>query len=108
MREKVKLVKKYSDHTCGALEIMKALSDRLPEGIELSSWHFERNDSENSDGGVTVSGEADSAALVYQFKNSLIESGMFARVELQGPSAGRGGRQRFDIECLFEAEEDEP
>jgi hypothetical protein len=33
---------------------------------------------------------------------------MFARVELQGPSAGRGGRQRFDIECLFEAEEDEP
>jgi hypothetical protein len=70
--------------------------------IELSSWNFKRAD------GVKFSGEADSAALVYQFKNSLIESGMFARVELQGPSAGRGGRQRFDIECLFEAEEDEP
>ena len=108
-KEKVELVRKYSDHSRGALEVMLRVSGCLPmpedantSCIELSSWNFKRED------GVKFSGEADSAALVYQFKNSLIESGMFARVELQGPSAGRGGRQRFDIECLFEAEEDEP
>ena len=105
-KEKVELVRKYSDHSRGALEVMLQVSSCLPmpEGlptscIELSSWNFKRKD------GVKFSGEADSAALVYQFKNALIDNGLFAVVELQGPSAGRGGRQRFDIECKFEAEE---
>ena len=51
MRDKVKVVQKYSDHSRGALEIMKAVSDclPLPDGadsscIELSSWSFKRED----------------------------------------------------------------
>ncbi len=107
-KEKVDVVRKYSDHSRGALEIMKAVSDRLPlpEGadsscIELNSWNFKRNDS------VRFSGEADSAALVYQFKDALIASEIFAKVELQGPSAGRGNRQRFDIDCRFHGDEEE-
>ena len=107
-KEKVNLVRKYSDHGRGALEVMREVSARLPlpedadsSCIELSSWNFKRED------GVRVSGEADSAALVYQFKDALIESGLFAVVELQGPSAGKGGRHRFDIDCRFEAEEAE-
>ena len=107
MKEKVDLVRKYSDHARGALETMKTVSDLLPlpEGsdsscIELNSWNFRRED------GVRFSGEADSAQLVYQFKDALIDCGVFARVELQGPSAGKGGRQRFDIDCRFEAEEE--
>ncbi len=107
-KEKVDVVRKYSDHSRGALEIMKAVSDRLPlpEGsdtscVELNSWNFKRNDS------VRFSGEADSAALVYQFKDALIASEIFAKVELQGPSAGRGNRQRFDIDCRFHGDEEE-
>lgn len=107
-KEKVDVVTKYSDHSRGALEIMKAVSDRLPlpEGassscIELNSWNFKRED------GLRISGEADSPGLVYQFKDALIESGVFAVVELHGPSAGRGGRQRFDIDCRFHGEEEE-
>ena len=107
MKEKVDLVRKYSDHGRGALETMKTVSDLLPlpEGassscIELGSWNFKRGE------GVKFSGEADSAALVYQFKDALIECGMFAQVDLQGPSAGKGGRQHFDIDCRFEAKED--
>mgnify|MGYP003293717713 CR=1 FL=1 len=107
-KEKVTLVRKYSDHGRGALEVMREVSERLPlpedadsSCIELSSWNFKRED------GVRVSGEAESAALVYQFKDALIESGLFAAVELQGPSAGKGGRHRFDIDCRFEAEEEE-
>ena len=110
MREKVKLVQKYSDHSRGALEIMKALSDRLPEGIELGSWNFEREDADAGRGGVTVSGEADSANLVYEFKDAMSElkigdENLFGTVNLRGPTAGRGGRQRFDLECRFAAEE---
>lgn len=107
MKEKVDLVRKYSDHARGALETMKMVSDLLPlpEGsdsscIELGSWNFRRED------GVKFSGEADSAQLVYQFKDALIDCGLFAQVNLQGPSAGKGGRQRFDIDCRFEGEEE--
>ena len=107
-KDKVTLVRKYSDHARGALETMKAVSDLLPlpEGsdsscIELNSWSFKREE------GVRFSGEAESAQLVYQFKDALIESGLFAKVDLNGPSAGKGNRQRFDIDCRFEAEEDE-
>lgn len=107
-KEKVNLVRKYSDHSRGALEIMLAVSSclPLPEGsdtscIELNSWNFKRED------GVRFSGEADTAALVYQFKDALIDSGIFAQVNLQGPSAGKGNRQRFDIDCRFEGEEEE-
>ena len=111
MKEKVDLVRKYSDHARGALETMKMVSDQLPEKdnpsrIELTSWNFRREDGEQS-GGVKFSGEADSTALVYQFKDALVDCGLFAQVDLQGPSAGKGGRQRFDIDCRFEGEEQE-
>ena len=113
MKEKVDLVRKYSDHARGALETMKMVSDLLPlpEGsdsscIELNSWNFRREDGEHS-GGVKFSGEADSTARVYQFKDALVDCGLFAQVDLQGPSAGKGGRQRFDIDCRFEGEEEE-
>ena len=112
MREKVKLVQKYSDYSKGALEIMKALSDRLPEGIELGSWNFERENAEEGRGGVVVSGEADSANLVYEFKDAMSElkigdENLFATVNLRGPTAGKGGKQRFDLECRFLSEEAE-
>ena len=113
MKEKVDLVRKYSDHARGALETMKMVSDLLPlpDGadstcIELNSWNFRREDGDRS-GGVKFSGEADSTALVYQFKDALVDCGLFAQVDLQGPSAGKGGRQRFDIDCRFEGEEEE-
>lgn len=108
MRDKVRLVQKYSDHARGALEIMKAVSDRLPQGITLTSWTFRRDD------GVKVSGEADEAELVYRFKDNMSEAGVegdgervFPTVILNGPSAGKGGKQKFDLECSYATEEGE-
>lgn len=110
MREKVRLVQKYSDHSRGALEIMKAISDRLPEGVELTSWNFKRDE------GVKFSGEATAAPAVYQLKNQLLEMAevgedgepgerIFADVRLTGPTKAKG-KERFDIECLYEKEEE--
>lgn len=117
MKEKTELVRKYSDHSRGALEIMKAVSDRLPQGISLLNWNFKRGE------GVRFSGEADTAELVYQFKDVLTAIDMtadgdddgepsgnrlFASVVLTGPSA-RGAKQKFDIDCRYQAEgEEEP
>ena len=107
-RDKVNLIHKYSDHARGALEIMKALSDRLPEGVTLSSWNFRRED------GVKVSGEADSAEAVYAFKDAMDEMSagegedaerIFGEVLLNGPSASKG-RYRFDLDCRYAKEEE--
>ena len=60
-----------------------------------------------------MSGEADEAEFVYKFKDNMSEAGsedgdesVFASVTLNGPSAGRGGKQKFDLECRYELEEE--
>lgn len=115
MKEKTDIVRKYSDHARGALEIMKALSDRLPEGIELSSWDYRRED------GVSVAGEAEGESVVYDFKDAIAKMGLegseeneeeeageaiFPVVNLNGLSASKNG-QKFRLECLYKGEETE-
>lgn len=105
MKEKVNLVRKYSDHAHGALEIMKAISDRLPNGVELNSWNFKREDDSMTDTGLRISGEAMDAALIYKFKDIVIDMDVFPIVNLIGPSASKGGKQKFDLDCKFVNEE---
>ena len=109
MKAKVDLIHKYSDHARGALEIMKALSDRLPEGVTLSGWNYSRDE------GVRVSGDAETAEAVYAFKDEMDEMAdgedgegerIFGTVELNGPNASKGG-YRFDLDCQYKTEEDE-
>ena len=107
MRDKVRLVQKYSDHSRGALEGMKAVSDRLPQGMTLSSWVFKREE------GVKVAGEANDADSVWKFQDAMTElagegetEGVFGRVDLHGPSAVKGGKQKFDLDCRYEKEEE--
>lgn len=107
MQARVALVRRYSDHARGALEILKAVSDRLPEGVELGSWNYKRGE------GVKFSGEAMDTGSVYDLKDKLMALGteggaedkVFADVVLTGPSATRTGKQRFDINCLCQKEE---
>ena len=109
MKEKVGLIHKYSDHARGALEIMKAVSDRLPEGITLSSWSYRRDE------GVRVSGDAERAEDVYEFKDAMdaLNAGededaekVFNAVSLNGPNASKNG-QRFDLDCQYQGGEEE-
>lgn len=109
MKAKVDLIHKYSDHARGALEIMKALSDRLPEDVTLSGWNYNRED------GVRVSGDAETAEAVYKFKDAMDEMAdgedgegerIFGAVDLNGPNASKGG-YRFDLDCQYQREEEE-
>ena len=104
-RDKVKLIRKYSDHSRGALEIMKAVSDRLPQGIDLTNWYFKHDD------GVTVSGEATSEDAVYKFKDKLAEMAeedggepIFPTVDLKGPTSIKNGKFKFDLSCSYKRE----
>ena len=109
MKAKVDLIHKYSDHARGALEIMKAVSDRLPEGVTLSSWTYRRDE------GVRVSGDAETSESTYAFKDAMDamtagedEDGekIFNTVNLNGPNASKGG-YRFDLDCGYQGEEEE-
>lgn len=109
MKAKVDLIHKYSDHDRGALEIMKAVSDRLPEGITLSSWDFKRDD------GVRVKGDAESAEEVYAFKDAIdaMVAGegddaepIFGSVTLTGPNASKG-KYTFNLDCQYKKEDAE-
>lgn len=106
MKAKVVLIKKYSDHMRGALEIMKAVSDRLPESVTLSSWNYKRED------GVRVTGEATVKDDAYKLKDEMEalsegEDGegprIFANLEMKGPDATRNG-YRFDLDCQYQKE----
>ena len=118
MRDKVKLVQQYSDHARGTLEMLKAVSDRMPEGVTLTSFNYRRGEK------LSISGEADQPTVVYDFKNALTEAEiilaqaeegsdkeaetekLFAEVTLTGPSKSRN-THKFSIECLFESVEEE-
>lgn len=108
-KKKVDVFKEYSDHGRGALEIMKAVSDRLPAGITLSNWSYDRKT------GLRISGEAETDTEVYDFKNAMEELAfgededaerVFQTVELGKLSMSKG-RQRFDLDLGFEAQEEE-
>lgn len=112
-KAKVKLVRKYSDHSRGALEIMKAVSDRLPDGVTLSSWDFTRDD------GVRLRAESDDSSSAYQLKDALAEmcaegedaedgegEKIFEVVRLGALSKQKDGKQKFEIECSHRTEEE--
>jgi hypothetical protein len=118
MRDKVKLVQQYSDHARGTLEMLKAVSDRMPEGVTLTGFNYRRGEK------LSINGEADQPTVVYDFKNALTEAEiipvgaedggekeaeaekLFAEVTLTGPSKSRN-THKFSIECLFESAEEE-
>jgi len=106
-KAKVDLVRKYSDHARGALEIMKAVSDRLPAGIELRSWDFKR------DTGVWLDAEAEESSQALDFKDKLAEMGVEAegdepvfQVVNLGPLSGKAGRKKFKIDCQYKVAEE--
>ena len=108
MQARVDLVRRYSDHSHGALEVLRAVSLSLPEGVELNSWSYKRGEE------LRFSGEALDTAAVYDLQDNLMaltlegpdgEEKLFPEVKLTGPSATRGGRQRFDFSCLSKKEE---
>ena len=106
MRDKVKLVQQYSDHARGTLEMLKAVSDRMPEGVTLTSFTYRRGER------LSIAGEASLPTHVYEFKNALANADMedggrlFEAVTLTGPSQSKGVH-KFSIECSFEPEEEE-
>jgi len=111
MKAKVGIIEKYSDHARGELELMKAISDRMPEGVTLTAWDYRRGD------GLTLRGESEGTSPAYALKDALVAleataadgseaEKIFTAVELGSLHQQSDGKQRFDLKCSYkEAEE---
>ena len=107
MVDKVNLVRKYSDHDHSALELMKAVSDRLPEGVTLSDWDYRR------DKGISLKGDAASTSDVYDLKDVMEKMAfgeeedaerVFGAIKLDPVGSPKGGRVRFSMYLEFPEE----
>lgn len=106
-KDRVDVVRKYSDRTMGALEMLKAVSDRLGEGVTLSSYMFKSGDS------INVAGEAPANDGIYSFKDEMDKMAtvdderLFPDVKLTGPTAIRNGGAKFSLQANFKSAEDD-
>ena len=107
MVDKVNLVRKYSDREHSALELLKAVSDRLPGGVSLTEWDYKREK------GISVRGDADSTSEVYELKDAMEMMAfgegddapkVFGAVKMGAVSSARDGRTRFSLDLDFPEE----
>lgn len=116
-KERVALVKRYSNRDTSALEMLRIVCEEMPYGIALSRIQYTK------DMKLVLAGDAEDAQKVYDFKNNLVKAKylpsevaaegrkgpkepVFAGVDMKGPTL-RKNRQAFTIECRFEEKEDE-
>ena len=104
MRDKVKVIRKYSDHDGGALEVMRAITEMMPDegdGFTFTSWDFRRDE------GLRIVGEADERSMILDFKDSLTRSGIFTKVDSPSIKQARD-RYGFTVDMSFVESEDAP
>lgn len=108
MVDKVNLMRKYSDHEHGALELLKAVSDRLPpEDVTLTEWDYKREK------GISIRGDAGSTSAVYELKDAMEDMAfgdgedavkVFGAVKMGSVSSTKDGRTRFSLDLEFPEE----
>ena len=89
---------------------MKAVSDRLPEGVTLSSWSYKQGTELRIAGEAPNNGEEldlkeSMEALTYEDENGETNK-VFASVHLGNTSESKGMR-RFSLDLSMKSEEDE-
>jgi hypothetical protein len=93
MQNRVRMIRHYMDRSKSSLECLRQISEVQPGGVDLTSFTYRKGE------GVKISGEADSANLVYDFKNKLDGSRFFTGSTLDGPRRDqRRSKEMFDID----------
>ena len=93
MQNRVRMIRHYMDRSKSSLECLREISQVQPRGVDLTSFTYRKGEE------VKISGEADSANLVYDFKNKLDGSRFFTGTSLDGPRRDpRRNKEVFDID----------
>lgn len=104
VRHRVRLIQTYMDRTHAPLEILREVCLLLPQGITLNNLRFHRKDAR-----LIVNASATSTALVYEFKQNIDGSALFAGSQLtSGPTTNtRTGGAEFELTALLNVPPDE-
>jgi len=103
VRERVQLIRRYMDRSHSLLEALRTITSLQPDGIELNSLTYRRED------GCKLAGETAVPALVYAFVDQLRTNAPFADCKPGGVSAIPGTtKHRFELDALFAGREDVP
>ena len=95
IRDRAISLRQYMDRSRSALECLREVSDLLPPGIEIKSMSYNKGKS------LELSGEADAASLVFDFKKEMEKSSLFASTELPRMMVTREGKHSFKIIATF-------
>ena len=97
IKDRVLMIGRYMDRSRSSLECLRETSMLQPQGVDLTSFTYRKDED------VKLSGEADSANLVYDFKNKLDGSGFFKSTTLDGPRRdARRSKEMFDIDLILQ------
>ncbi len=89
-RQRVRNLTQYTDQTRSALESLRDISARQPEGINLSSFDYRKGSL------IRIAGEAENAALIYDFRNALDDSPLYTELDLSSIArAARNDTETF-------------
>lgn len=94
IRDRTMALNKYMDRSRSALECLREVSKMLPPGIELKSFNYHKNKD------LEISGDADTYALVADFKKQLEDSKLFVSTELPRTQHTPRG-ESFKIICTL-------
>ena len=92
MRERVRLIGRYQNRSGSLLNALRAICEVQPEGVDLTSISYEREDR------CKLRGDAAKPELVYTFKDLLETNGPFRACNLNGGVSSKPNTQR----CSFE------
>ena len=83
MQNQVRSFEQYLDRSNSALECLREISQYLPKDVLLTSFQFKKGKS------VGIRGEALAVNAIYDYKQALDKSRMFARVEMGSIQPGK-------------------
>jgi Tfp pilus assembly PilM family ATPase len=90
LRRRARMIEAYVDHSESALECLREISMLQPDGIELTSYSYRKDDAVK----ITALGKA--VGLVYDFQSRLVASEFFPNPILKGPRTTKKG-EAFDV-----------
>jgi Tfp pilus assembly protein PilN len=97
LKDQVRSLERYLDPKYSALECLREISERLPEGVELTAFTYKKY------GQIALRGEADRSDPIYDFFQALEESELFPSVKPEGVTQQqRGGQSRSQFKITIE------
>jgi hypothetical protein len=101
LRHRVVTVERYADTSHSALECLREVSEMQPAGVDLTSFSYTKGET------LKLVGEATDNGLIYEFKDRLDGSKLFAGVTLGSQSQNRSrNKWTFDMDLKLPKEKE--